>query len=255
MIVVLFLTLTITAQIQQESFDASEIPDGWIYEINSNATNWQFGYTGVMPHSGPTIESEFTTGAALFNDNSLGEKLNDKTSLTTPLVDLSKVKKAQIQVTYNLQVEDEKGEFSIEVFDGRKWREVYFQDTSSPKNTGMNEFVSLEVSDFINEEFQVRFVYNDEGQESIGNLGTDGSVAYQFAKTGMEGYIPENVLVLDSNDELNGEESLQDFSDHLKNIELSTDSIMYNLSEFSNVNGMFRVQEETNVGSYKALKK
>ncbi len=265
MIVVLFLNLTITAQIQQESFDASEIPDGWIYEINSNATNWQFGYTGVMPHSGPIIESEFTTGAALFNDNSLGEKLNDKTSLTTPLVNLSKVKKAQIQVTYNLQVEDEKGEFSIEVFDGRKWREVYFQDTSSPKNTGMNEFVSLEVSDFINEEFQVRFVYNDEGQESIQGLGIDHyallesseeSNVYEEAVSAINVLnIPDNVLVLDSNEELRGEESLQDFSDHLKNTELSTDSIMYNLSEFSNVNGMFRVQEETNVGSYKALKK
>ena len=59
MIVALILGHTISAQIQQESFDASEIPDGWIYEINSNATSWQFGYTGVMPHSGPTIESEF----------------------------------------------------------------------------------------------------------------------------------------------------------------------------------------------------
>jgi len=265
MIISLFLNLTITAQIQQESFDASEIPDGWIYEINSNATNWQFGYTGVMPHSGPTIESEFTSGAALFNDNSHGDKLNDKTSLITPLVDLSEVKQAQIQVTYNLQVEDEKGEFSIEVFDGKKWREVYFQDTSSPKNTGMNEVVSLEVSEFINDEFQVRFVYDDEGQESTQGLGIDHYVllessevrnVYEEAVSAINVLnIPDNVLVLDSNDELNSEESLQDLSDHMKNTELSTDSIMYNLSEFSNVNGMFRVQEETNVGSYKALKK
>ena len=173
MIVALFLGQAISAQIQQESFDASEIPDGWIYEINSNATNWQFGYTGVMPHSGPTIESEFATGAALFNDNNHGEKSNDKTRLITPAVDVSDIKEAQIAVTYNLQVADDKGEFSIEVYNGRRWKEVYFQDTSSPKNTGMNEVVLLEVSDFLNDEFQVRFTYNDEGQEFTQGLAID----------------------------------------------------------------------------------
>ena len=43
--------------------------------------------------------------------------------------------------------------FSIEVYNGKKWKEVYFQDTSSPKNTGMNEVVLLEVSDFLNDDF------------------------------------------------------------------------------------------------------
>ena len=173
MIVALFVGQTILAQIQEESFDATEIPAGWIYEINSDATAWQFGYTGVMPHSGPTIESEFASGAALFNDNNPDKLSNDKTSLTTPVVDLSEVKEAHIAVTYNLQVEDEKGEFSIEVFIGRKWKEVYFQDTSTPKNTGMNEVVLLEVSDFLNDEFQVRFVYDDEGHDITQGLGID----------------------------------------------------------------------------------
>lgn len=265
MIVVLFLNYTITAQIQQESFDAKEIPVGWIYEINSNATSWQFGYTGVMPHSGPTIESEFDTGAALFNDNNVGDKEGDKTSLTTPAVDMSDVKKAQIEVTYNLQVEDDKGEFSIEVFDGKKWKEVYFQDSSSPKNTGMNEIVQLEVSDFINEEFQVRFVYDDEGQNATQGLGIDH---YQLIDSSNERLfneesvgainvlnLPENVLVLDANQKLEREGVLQDLTDHLEDTELTTDSIMYNLTEFQNVRGMFRLQEETNVGSYRALKK
>jgi len=265
MIAVLFLNYAITAQIQQENFDEKEIPAGWIYEINSNATSWQFGYTGVMPHSGPTIESEFDSGAALFNDNSLDSKEGDKTSLTTPAVDLSDVKKAQIEVTYNLQVEDEKGEFSIEVFDGRKWKEVYFQDSSSPKNTGMNEVVQLEVSDFVNDEFQVRFVYDDEGQNTTQGLGIDH---YQLVDSSNEKLfnaegigainvlnLPENVLVLDNNEKLEREAVLQDLAEHLKNTELTTDSIMYNLAEFQNVRGMFRLHEETNVGSYKALKK
>ncbi len=108
-------------------------------------------------------------------------------------------------------------------------------------------------------------VYNDEGQESTQGLGIDHYAliessqennVYEEAVSAINVLnIPDNVLVLDSNDELNNEESLQNLSDHMKNTELSTDSIMYNLSEFSNANGMFRVQEETNVGSYKALKK
>lgn len=265
MIVAMFFGQAITAQIQEESFNSSEIPDGWIYEINSNATSWKFGYTGVMPHSGPTIESEFVTGAALFNDNSHGKKLNDKTSLTTPAVDVSEIEEAQIEVTYNLQVADDKGEFSIEVFDGKKWKEVYFQDTSSPKNTGMNEVVLVEVSKFLNDEFQVRFVYDDEGQDTTQGLGIDH---YELIESSKELLInedaigainvlnlPDNVLVLDANDKLDRENMLQDLAEHLKNTELTTDSIMYNLTEFPSGSGMFRVQEETNVGSYKALKK
>jgi len=263
-LVVLFLSHTMSAQIQQESFNESEIPDGWVYEINSNATGWQFGYTGVMPNSGPTIESEFGSGAALFNDHVHGDKSNDRTSLTTPVANLTDVKDAQIEVTYNLQVEDEKGEFSIEVFDGKKWKEVYFQDSSSPKNTGMNEVVLLEVSEFLNDEFQVRFVYNDEGQNETQGLGIDhyelkeAAAKIEFNESSVSAInvlnLPDNVLVLDTNDELNRDDVMQDLAQHLRNTELSTDSIMYNITEFPSGSSMFRIQEETNVGSYKALK-
>ena len=218
-----------------------------------------------MPHSGPTIESEFTTGAALFNDHNHGKKSNDKTSLTTPAVDVSEIEEAQIAVTYNLQVADDKGEFSIEVYNGRRWKEVYFQDTSSPKNTGMNEVVLLEVSDFLNDEFQVRFTYNDEGQEMTQGLGIDH---YELIDASSKNLVneesigainvlnlPDNVLVLDSNEQLDRENMLQDLSEHLKSTELTTDSIMYNLIQFPSGSEMFRVKEETNVGSYKALKK
>ena len=264
-IVALFFGQAVSAQIQQESFDASEIPDGWIYEINSDATNWQFGYTGVMPHSGPTIESEFATGAALFNDHNHGKKSNDKTSLITPAVDLSDIEEAQIAVTYNLQVADDKGEFSIEIYNGRRWKEVYFQDTSSPKNTGMNEVVLLEVSEFLNDEFQVRFNYDDEGQEITQGLGIDHYELIDVSNKNLVNEdaigainvlnLPDNVLVLDSNEQLDRENMLQDLSEHLKSTELTTDSIMYNLIQFPSGSEMFRVKEETNVGSYKALKK
>ncbi|UCE93477.1 MAG: hypothetical protein JSV73_11870 [Flavobacteriaceae bacterium] len=264
-IIALLLSPFTFAQLQEESFDGSEIPEGWFYEINSEAAAWQFGYTGVMPHSGPTIESEFVSGAALFNDTNFGKRTDDKTSLTTPPVDLSNVSEAQIEVTYNLQVEEEKGEFSIEVFDGRKWKEVFFQDTSSPKNTGMNEVVLVEVSEFVNEDFQVRFVYDDEGHENTQGLGIDHYELIDSTKENLVSEdaigainvlnLPETILVLESNELLDRENMLKDLSEHLEETELTTDSIMYSLSEFEDVKGIFRVQEETNVGSYKALKK
>ena len=67
--------------------------------------------------------------------------------------------------------------------------------------------------------------------------------------------LPENVLVLDGNEKLDRENMLQDLTEHLKNTELTTDSVLYNLTEFPSGSELFRVIEETNVGSYKALKK
>jgi hypothetical protein len=67
--------------------------------------------------------------------------------------------------------------------------------------------------------------------------------------------LPDNVLVLDANDNLEMQEDFRNVADHLQNTELSTDSIMYNISEFKSGTNIFRVQEENNVGSFKALKK
>jgi hypothetical protein len=167
--IVLLSVQTLVAQLQLESFSTSDLPDGWT-AINLNSSkDWQFGYRGVMPHSGPTIESEFTAGAALFVNS--GDDSGEKISLKAPPVDLSEAQSARIEVTYNLQVADEKGNFSIEVFDGTSWQQVFYQDSSSPRNTGLNEMVSFDVTDFVNKEFQVKFVYDDEGSKGESGLG------------------------------------------------------------------------------------
>jgi len=67
--------------------------------------------------------------------------------------------------------------------------------------------------------------------------------------------LPDNVLVLDSNEQLDRENMLEELTEHLTSSELSTDSVMYNLTRFPTGSEIFRVKEETNVGSYKALKK
>ncbi len=219
LILALIVSHTITAQIQEESFSSLEIPEGWVYENQSSAAKWQFGYTGVMPHSGPTIESEFLDGAVLFNEGGNGESSTDQISLISPAVDLSEIEEAQIEVTYNLQVEQNQGKFIIEVFDGAAWKQVFNQETASPKNTGKNEVVLINVSDFLNDSFQVRFVYDDEGDIVAQGLGIDhfeikdsSVVDRQYEE--ILGAInvlnlPENVLVLDANEKLGKQEAFE----------------------------------------------
>ena len=185
--------------------------------------------------------------------------------MISPAVDLSEIEEAQIEVTYNLQVEQHQGKFIIEVFDGSAWKQVFNQETASPKNTGKNEVVLLNISDFLNDSFQVRFVYDDEGDIVAQGLGIDhfeikdtSVVDRQYEE--ILGAInvlnlPENVLVLDANEKLGKQEAFEDIAAHMQNTELTTDSIMYNISEFKTGTNMFRVQEENNVGSFKALKK
>lgn len=256
---------SLSAQIQEQSFSSSDIPEGWSYVNENSAATWQFGYVGVMPHSGPTIESEFNNGAVLFNEGGNGQSSTDKISLISPAVDLSEIEEAQIEVTYNLQVEPDQGKFIIEVFDGNTWKEVFQQKTASPKNTGKNEVVLLDVSNFLNESFQVRFVYDDDGDIVAQGLAIDhfeikdvSDLDKQYEESlGVINMLnlPDNVLVLDANEKLSKQEDFIDIAVHLQNTELSTDSIMYNISEFKSGTNIFRVQDENNVGSYKALKK
>ena len=83
-------------QLQQESFDTSGLPDGWT-SININGSKeWHYGYNGVMPHSGPTIESEFSAGAALFINSEKSSPHQERISLKAPPVELSEAESARI---------------------------------------------------------------------------------------------------------------------------------------------------------------
>lgn len=249
-------------QLQQESFDTSGLPDGWT-AININGSkDWHFGYKGVMPHSGPTIESEFSAGAALFINSEKSNPHQERISLKAPPVDLSEAQSARIEVTYNLQVEDDKGNFSIEVFDGKSWQQVFFQDSSSPKNTGLNEMVSFDVSDFANDNFQVKFVYDDEGSRKESGLGIshyrliEASDFQLSALTDLRinRYIQpsNNVLVLNDDgdiEELDVIDSLRGHSREYESFDRSHEAHQLPTSAV-----LFRVEGGELLGSYKVLK-
>ena len=250
-------------QLQQESFYGSGLPDGWT-SININgSTDWHFGYNGVMPHSGPTIESEFSAGAALFINSEKSNPHREQISLKAPPVDLTETEGARIEVTYNLQVEEDKGNFSIEVFDGTSWQQVFYQDSSSPKNTGLNEMVSFDVSEFANEDFQVKFVYDDEGSSRESGLGIahyrlieasefDFELSASDFRINRYVHPTDNVLVLNDDGDIEELDVLDSLRGHSREYEYFDRS--HEAHELPTSAVLFRVEGGELLGSYKVLK-
>lgn len=248
------------AQDIEESFDQGGIPEGWTYTSGSNEHQWRFGYQGVMPHSGPTIESEFNDGAVLFNNAFHSGAFVREISLQTPVFDVSALNRAHLQITYNFQVTEQQAEFQIDIYDGSDWKTVYTQNESSPKNTGLNEMLALEVSELLNDEFQVRFVFRNRGMEDSQALGIDHFALVESLETppsealGLINLlnIPENVLVLDAQEEMRQMDSLE-AAEHLMDYEISTHSLLFDPSRMGSNSLKFQFKEQSNVGSYKRL--
>ena len=212
--------------------------------------------------SGPTIESEFGSGAALLVDNSSACVDLDEVALISPAVDLSSLEQARIEVTYNLQAEEDQGAFSIEVYDGKLWRQVFFQDSSSPKNTGLNEMVSFDISDFINDKFQVKFVYIDKGNDSDSGLGianyrlidgADFEMGTDMADLGLNRLLnfSDNVIVLDSGEQLEDIDFLDSLRSHMKEYERG--NLVRKANRVPVSASIFKTKGETMLGSYKVL--
>jgi len=259
----LFIVLVAKAQLQEEDFGSLTIPSGWT-EANTTSCAWQFGYTGDMPGSGGTgNEASFPTGAALFDDSLCGALSEDRTTLTGPSIDLAGVTNVEIEVVYNLQVFGDKGEFYIEVFDGSSWQEVYFQEVDTPRNTGENQTVTLDVSTYINSAFAVRFIYDDEGISTVG-LGidhyklNDNSVTgiNELAVFGFE-FSPNpvvNILRLKSDEQIKQINVYNILGQRVLHHEPSKNSVRLNMGKLPMGSYIVHVQIENKVGSFKILK-
>jgi len=140
--------------------------------------------------------------------------------------------------------------------------QVFFQDSSSPKNTGLNEMVSFDVSDFVNEDFQVKFVYDDEGSAGKSGLGIthyrliDASdfelSAISDLRINRFIHPTDNVLVLDANgaiEELDVIDSLRGHSREYESFDRSHEAHQVPASAV-----LFRVDGGELLGSYKVLK-
>ncbi len=156
-----------------EEFEASTVPAGWTTEIMAGNSDWIFG-SGDMP-TGP----DFTTNAAIFNDDAAGSGSTNVARLTTPVYDLTGAVSAEISFDYANQTYLDDGKLTAEVFDGTAWQEVFmFDGITGPVNTG-----ALDISAYANPNLQVRFIYDDEGGWSWG-AGVDNFVLNYEAASG-----------------------------------------------------------------------
>ena len=159
------------AQIQEENFDAATLPSGW--SVNNNtACSWKFGHTDNLPFINPEAPVKLTSGSVIFNDNKCGAFINNRLELKGPEVDLSAagVFKAHIEIVYNHQAFVNSGNFMVDVWDGDDWQNVLTVSDDSPAK-GSNEIATtsiIDVSDYINSAFKVRFVYDDENTRTYG---------------------------------------------------------------------------------------
>lgn len=145
-------------QIYYTNFSASTAPVGWATEILEGSYDWYFGGS-LLPGS-----TFFSQGAAMFNDDITFEDHNS-VRITSPVFNLSMYDSAQLSFEYGLSRINGLGIFTVEVFDGAQWQQIMLVDTNTPPTQSDD----IDVSMYMNENFQVRFMYDDEG--IFGNWG------------------------------------------------------------------------------------
>src|SRR5690554_43211 len=136
-----------------EDFEGSTIPSGWTTVIHNGSRDWTFG-SGAMPTGG-----NFTSNAAIFNDDAAGSGQVNKATLLSPVYNIAGSTTTSISFDYALQEYLGDGTLTVEAYDGTTWQQLLFVETNtSPTNSGV-----LDMAAFVNSNFQVRFTYDDEG--------------------------------------------------------------------------------------------
>ncbi len=187
--ILVFVGFIANAQIQQEDFNATGLPEGWSVKQPNNGCSWEFGYKGKILGSGFQNPASFQTGGVVFNDYDCGDFKNNVIELISPTVDLVKQKivESTIEITYNLQTFSNDGNFKINVWDGNSWQNVWndSEDTNDI-NSGKNQTISIDVTDYINSTFKVKFIYDDENSLTWG-MGIDDYKLTGIVSSDVEG--------------------------------------------------------------------
>ena len=159
------------AQIQSEDFEGDTLPDGWTSNIIGGTQDWTFG-SGVMPGGDP-----FTSNAAIFDDDAAGAASIGGAELLSPPVDLTSYSDATLTYEYSMQDFAGSGIFTVEAWDGTTWQTLLTSEVDTPPTFEG----PMDVTSFINDAFQVRFTYDDEGDFAWGagvdNFSIDGTLS------------------------------------------------------------------------------
>ena len=203
------------AQIQQEDFNATAIPAGWS-STNTSSCDWEFGYTGMLPGTNPN-PATFPSGGVIFDDNACGPGIANTLELEGPEVDLvaANITSAAIEIIYNHQAFAGDGDFIVEVWDGSAWQNVLTVADDAPAgNTGTNETSTIDVTPYINANFKVKFIYDDEGDISFG-VGIDNYALLDTATASIDELLADGFSyypnpVIENNLTLNAKEIISD---------------------------------------------
>lgn len=146
-----------TQQIYFTTFPQNNPPSGWEREILLGEYNWYFGEM-VLP--GSTL---FSAPAVVFNDDITGE-LGNEAVLTSPSWNVGGYETVLLSYEYGLNRAGGGGILTVEVYDGAAWKEVAkYNQTQAPTT-----IEPIDVTQYKNASFSVRFTYYDEFTYSMG---------------------------------------------------------------------------------------
>lgn len=138
-----------------EDFE-SGLPAGWSTAVNSGACDWQVGdFTWVG--------FEFGSDAMIFDDDACGTGDPNNVELLSDVYDVTGA--TSLDLTYDVAYRHlGTGSFYVEVYDGADWQNVatYSADTQTTTDG------PFDLLAYANENFQVRYTYDDDGSWAWG---------------------------------------------------------------------------------------
>lgn len=160
------------AQVFSENFNGGSMPSGWTVNNPDSSFNWAVG-----SQSGFAI---FPSGAAYFDDDNAGPtSINSNARLVSPVINLVGVASPKLSFKYANMIYDLDSTVKVEVYNGTSWIQVFSSAGDSGQwgidwNTFMytvdayDNATNIDLTPYINANFQLRFVYNDGGDYSFG---------------------------------------------------------------------------------------
>lgn len=152
-------TLPGAKELTFEDFE-SGMPQGWKAVTGSDGGTWQVNALPFGFYENPGEENWIYVNDEEKNQIGTAE-------LVSPIWNLIQFP-AFVEVSFDLNFQEyaNKGAFSLLVFDGQEWQEVY------QTREDIIARISIDLSDYVHETFQLRFVYADEGSWGWG-MGID----------------------------------------------------------------------------------
>lgn len=145
----------------EENFDGCALPTDWTLETTAGDTAWTFGDNAAGTPAGSVDGSCM----AYFHDDDYGDGTPALIiDLNSPVWDLSAQDTAELHFDYMFQTLG--ASFSVALWNGAAWDTVWTVN-SNPACTGVlfpgctAEQVSINVTDYLNADFQVKFIYDD----------------------------------------------------------------------------------------------